>query len=156
VKSRLLALTLGLGLLALPLAPPAAASSIDGANPTEAIVFVSEADLPALLTSGYLGEYAITTAGELGLDPDALLGPGLFGEDAILTPAQLGIDAPQFGFWWKPFFGGFTPVSFVAPVFTFRTFAVPVFRPAFTRFSFPLFGSCCSPFGFTRVVVVIR
>ena len=127
VKSRLLALTLSLGIVALPLATPAAASGSRHARDAEAIVLVGEADLPALLTSGYVTDYAIVSPTDVGLDPDAILGPALFNEDSVLTPTQLGIDNPQWGWWGRPFFRGFGFVGAGVPIFTFRSFVTPFF-----------------------------
>ncbi len=151
MNNRLLALTLSLGLLALPLATPASAAGVETTGSTDAIVLVSQADLPALLASGYVSEYSIVSPTDVGLDPDAILGPAPFGEDSVLTPAQLGIDNPQWGFFFNPFFRGFTTVAVGVPVFTFRTFAI---RPVFPRFGFPLFGGFGAPFGFTRIIIV--
>jgi hypothetical protein len=148
VKSRLLALAFTLGLLGPPLATPAVAAGVDAPGLPEAIVVVHEVDLPALLASGYVGEYAIVSPTEVGLDPDAILGPGLFGEESILTPTQLGIDTPQWGWWWRPWWRGVAVVGVGAPVFTFRSFVV---TPWFPRFGWGGFGS---PWGFTRVVVI--
>jgi hypothetical protein len=152
VKSRLLALTLSLGIVTLPLATPAAASGVDTPTMPEAIVLVGEADLPALLTSGYVTDYAIVSPTEVGLDPDTILGPALFNEDSVLTPTQLGIDNPQWGWWGRPFFRGFGFFGGGVPIFTFRTFVTPFFP----RFGFPFFGGFGSPFGFTRIIVIRR
>ena len=151
MKSRLLALTLSLGLLGLPVAAPASAAGVETLGTTDAIVFVTESELPALLASGYVNEYSIVSPAELGLDADSVLGPALFGEDSVLTPGQLGIDNPQFGFFFNPFFRGFTTVSVGVPVFTFRAFT---FRPLFPRFNFPLFAGFGSPFSSVRIVII--
>jgi hypothetical protein len=150
VKSRLLALTLSLGVFALPLATPAAAAGVDPSTPSEAIILVGEADLPALLASGYVADYAIVSPTEAGLDPEAVLGPALFNEDSVLTPTQLGIDNPQWGWWGRPFFRGFGFFGAGVPIFTFRTFVTPFFP----RFGFPFFGGFGSPFGFTRIIII--
>ncbi len=152
MNSRLLALTLSLGLLSLPLATPVSAAGTDTPGTTDAVVLVSQADLPALLASGYVNDYSIVSAEDVGLDVDSVLGPAPFGDDSVLTPTELGIDNPQWGFFPGPFFRGFTTVGVVVPVFTFRTFAVRPFFPHF-RF-FPFFGGFGSPFGFTRIVII--
>ena len=144
MKSRLLALALTLGLLALPTAAPASASSVDAASRFDAVVVVSEGDLPVLLASGFLGEYSLVTATELGLDEAALAGPGRFSEDSVLTPSALGLDTPGSqifgGLGFSPFVAGFTTlnVRIGVPVLTFRPITVrvapvvpvPVFRHA--------------------------
>jgi hypothetical protein len=90
---RLLALAAILQLLALPLAAPAAAD-VDPITQFDAVVTVSDSDLPALLGSGSLGEYALVSPTDLGWDEATLTGLGLFGEDTVLTPGMLGLDTP--------------------------------------------------------------
>jgi hypothetical protein len=91
---RLLALAALLQLLALPVAAPAAADA-DPIAQFDAVVTVSDVDLPALLGSGSLGEYALVSPTELGWDEATLTGLGLFGEDTVLTPGMLGLDRPE-------------------------------------------------------------
>ena len=52
------------------------ASGVDTPTMPEAIILVGEADLPALLTSGYVTDYAIASPTEIGLDPDSFLAVG--------------------------------------------------------------------------------
>jgi hypothetical protein len=164
----LLSAVLALCLLALPLAPPAAASS--EALAFDAVLLVREAELGDLLAAGVLGDYALLLGGEqfaehalltpadLGLDPEALLG-GRLSDDALLTPAALGLGGPSrhflFGFSpFFPFFRGFGTLSGTLTFMfrgatitqTFTNVRVPVFR------FFPFFGLL--PFHFGRVLVV--
>ena len=151
---RILALALTLSLLALPTAAPAAASGTEPTGELDAVVIVSEADLPALLASDLLGEYSLVSAADLGLDEAALAGVGLFTENSVLTPAQLGLDTPGMGFFGcctPVFHGCCTPVvtPCCTPVFTFHACCVPVF--SFRHFCCPL------PFGgFPARVLIIR
>jgi hypothetical protein len=171
MNSRILALVLTLGLIGLPAATPAAATGVDMLGQFDAVILVSEADLPALLDSGALGEYtlvsaaevgldeaalisaaelgfdeaALITAAELGLDPAALVGPGLFAEDTVLTPDVLGLDTPDRGFF--PCCVGFSPFFCCRPHFN-NFCCQPVFH--FRHFCCqPVFHHrhhCCAPF----------
>jgi len=169
----LLAVAVALGLLAVPLAPPAAAA--DDALDFHAILVVPEADLPALLDSGALGEYALLASGaegvaehalltpaDLGLDQAALLG-GRLNDGALLTPAALGLGGPArhflFGFSpFFPFFRGFGTLNgtltfmFRGSTITqmFTNVRVPVFR------FFPFFGGFgLFPFRHGRTLIVL-
>src|SRR4051794_16962991 len=89
---RLVALAGLLHLLALPVATPAAADA--DLTQFDAVVAVSDVDLPALLGSGSLGDYAVVSPTDLGWDEAALTDLGLFRDDSVLTPAMLGLDTP--------------------------------------------------------------
>jgi hypothetical protein len=107
----------------------------------DALIVVSETDLPALLESGYVGEYRLISPDEAGLDAAALTGAGQFSPDALLTPRDLGLDGLNNRFPWggfAPFFRGFhhccphprLPIFFFKP---FPPLPPPVALPVFPR-----------------------
>jgi len=147
MNRRILAIALLLGLLAVPAATPAAASDVTTTSGFDAVIVVSETDLEALLTSGFLGEYTLVSAADLGLDEAALIGPGLFAEDTTLTPGSLGLESPDQGFFpgtgfgFSPFFTRF-PISHVRhhlPFFRFHRHPI----------------HCCVPPLFPKAAVVV-
>jgi len=169
MQLRILALALTVGLLALPIAAPAAASGTDPAEQFDAAVVVSETDLPALLASGILDDYSVVTAAELGLDEAALAGLGQFADDSVLTPSDLGLGTPgqRFspffgGSGFFPFFRGFATLNGMLSLMfrgstistTFTNVPVPFFRFRPIGFS-PFFSSFgFSPFLNGRTVVI--
>jgi hypothetical protein len=145
MPARILMLALALSLLALP-AMPAQASVPENANDFDAIIVVGQSDLASLLESGYIGDYSLISAAELGLEEAALTDGVRFGENSILTPAELGLDTPEqrigaFG-GFSPFFRGFVAVR-GRPHVPFFFFRPPFIRPPIPPF--PIFP---------RVVVV--
>ncbi len=94
MKPRIVALAVILSLLVVPIALPRAASAMDAVDAFDAVVVVTEADLPALLETGALGEYALVSAADLGLDEAALAGLEPAQVEALLTPGQQGRDLP--------------------------------------------------------------
>ncbi len=167
MRLRVLSLGLALGLLALPTAAPAAANT-EPAGSFDSAIVVSEADLPDLLASGLLGDYALVTPADVGIEEAALVGGGLLSEDSVLTPSALGIDTPdqrfspfvRFG-GFSPFFRGFATVNGMFTAMfgggtistTFTNVQVPFFRfgsgflPFFRSFGF-------SPFATGRTLIV--
>jgi hypothetical protein len=91
---RVVVLAAILQLLALPVAASGLADA-DTINQFDAVVAVSDADLPALLNSGSLTDYAVVSPTDLGWDEAALTDLGLFRDDSVLTPAMLGLDTPS-------------------------------------------------------------
>jgi hypothetical protein len=168
MRLRILSLALALGLLALPTAAPAAASS-EPAGSFDSAIVVSAADLPDLLASGLLGDYALVTPADIGLEEGALVGGALLTEDSVLTPSALGIDTPDQRFFpfvrfggFSPFFRGFATVNGMISVMlggghtistTLTNVQVPFFRfgsgflPFFRSFGF-------SPFAMGRTLIV--
>ncbi len=142
--ARLLAVALAVSLLAFATAAPAAADP-DTLSRFDALVLVSPSDLPELLTSGYLGDYAVVTPAELGSDENTLEGTPLFDEYTVLTPGTLGLDQPDQRFGGSPiapFWRGFTPIR--------RPFGVPI-----VRFQPPLSVPPAPVLAFRRVGVVV-
>jgi hypothetical protein len=147
MRKPLVAAVLLAAALAVPFAPLAQAST-DGPEASPAVILVAEPDLPALLASGALADYALVRADEGGTA--ALGGLGLGEEHALLTPGQIGLDTPNFyyyGFYpyyypfyysyypfYYPYFYSFYPVYSYYPFFAKRVF---VYRPfvLFPRFT---------------------
>ena len=120
MRYRLLALVLALGVVGLPAAAPAAASS-EVPTSLSALVVVDEGDMSSLLASGMLGEYALLGTTHLDSGEAALTTRGMFDEHSLLTPTQLGLDTANnwWGAYWRPF---------IAPVVVFYRPWVPLPR----------------------------
>jgi hypothetical protein len=135
MRKRLVAAVLLAAALAVPFAPLAQAST-EGPDASQAVILVAERDLPALLASGALDDYALVRADEGGAA--ALGGVGFGDEHALLTPGQIGLDTPNFyyfGFYpyyyplyysFYPYFYSFYPFYSYYPFFAKRVF---VYRP---------------------------